>query len=138
MGSHLAEALGDRYVVFGFAFNQGSFEAIDWTQGPGQPGGLSEHTVGPAPEVNVGGAFARAGMAVFALDLRPRPGGSPPAWFSTPHPMRQIGAVFSGEESMSSPIVLTDHFDGILFVEETTRAVPVKPSPAKLEEDEAI
>jgi hypothetical protein len=52
--------------------------------------------------------------------------------------MRQIGAVFSGEDSMASPIVLTDHYDGILFVEETTRAIPVKPAPPKEKEAEAI
>jgi hypothetical protein len=40
--------------------------------------------------------------------------------------MRSIGAVFSGEENMSYPIVLRQHFDVIVFVDKTTRARPVK------------
>ena len=34
--------------------------------------------------------------------------------------------VFQGESRMSSPIKVGDHFDAIIFVDETTRARPVK------------
>ncbi|MCP4662688.1 MAG: erythromycin esterase [bacterium] len=127
MGLHLTKALGDDYVVLGFAFNQGSFQAIDWTQGRGRPGGLHEHTVGPAPAENLGAAFARTGLPIFVLDLRRRPAeGKVAGWFEAPHPMRAIGAVFTNEQNMSQPIVLPEHFDAVLFVDRTTRARPVE------------
>lgn len=127
MGSHLAESLGDKYVVFGFAFNQGSFQAIDWTRGRGKGRGLCEHTVGPAPPENLGALFARSGIPIFVLDLRKIPErGTLAKWLGAPRPMRSIGAVFSGEENMSYPIVLGQHFDAMVFVDKTTRARPVK------------
>jgi erythromycin esterase len=128
MGWHLSRALGDDYVALGFAFDRGSFQAIDGTGGTSR--GLREHTVGPAPAENVEAAFARAGAPISVLDLRRLEAGSAAArWFDAPHPMRQIGAVFSREAEMSRPIVLTREFDGILFVSATTRARPVgKPS----------
>jgi erythromycin esterase len=127
MGTHLDRSLGDDYLVLGFVFNRGSFQAIDWTQGQGQDKGLAEHSVGPAPEGHLGAAFARTGLPIFVLDLRRIPAeGTVARWFDVPHPMREIGAVFAGEEQMSRPVVLTDHYDGIIFVNETTRARPVQ------------
>jgi erythromycin esterase len=127
MGMSLDHSLGEDYVVFGFVFNRGSFQAIDWTEGQGKPGGLREHTVGPAPEENIGAAFARTGWPIFAFDLRSREGREPlPKWFDVPHPMREIGAIFLGEETMSNPVKLTGVYDALLFVDETTRAQPVK------------
>ena len=74
----------------------------------------------------MGAAFARTGLPTFVLDLRRIPRhGTVAHWFSVPHPMREIGAVFAGEEQMSHPVVLGDHYDGIIFVNETTRARPV-------------
>ena len=74
----------------------------------------------------MGAAFARTGLPTFVLDLRRIPrDGTVAHWFGVPHPMREIGAVFAGEEQMSHPVVLSDHYDGIIFVNETTRARPV-------------
>jgi erythromycin esterase len=127
MGAHLVRSLGEDYVVLGFVFNQGSFQAIDQTQGQGKGRGLIEHTVGPAPAGHLGAAFARTGLPIFVLDLRHVPAeGTVANWFDVPHPMREIGAVFAGERQMSHPVVLGDHYDGIIFVDETTRARPVE------------
>lgn len=127
MGSHLDRLLGGDYVVLGFVFNQGSFQAIDRTQGRGKSRGLIEHTVGPAAEGHLGAALARTDLPIFVLDLRQLPHeGTVANWFKVPHPMRSIGAVFAGEEQMSHPVVPGDHYDGIIFVNETTRARPVK------------
>jgi erythromycin esterase len=70
MGAHLSDAFGSAYVSFGFAFDHGAFQAMNWTQGMGKPGGLTEHVVGPAPDVSVENAFTRVGSPVFVLDLR--------------------------------------------------------------------
>lgn len=132
MGYHLARALGRRYVTFGFAFNQGSYQAIH--QPPdGKGGGLQEITVGPAPAGNIGATFARTGTPLFALDLRKRPrarrGKAPhPAtrWLETPHMMRNPGAVYSTDEGSMAPQNLARLFDVMLFVDATTRARPVE------------
>ena len=109
----------------GFVFNRGSFQAVDWTRGRG--GGVVEHTVGPAPAENIGAAFARTGLPIFVLDLRLLPGEGPASeWLGVPRPMRSIGAVFRNEQSMSYPFVLEDHFDAVIFVDETTRARPIE------------
>ena len=126
MGAHLSAALGDDYVALGFVFDRGSFQAIDWTEGRNGPGGLREHTVGPAPPGHLGAVFARTGLPLFALDLHTLDGTVAGRWLAAPRPMRSIGAVFSGEETMSAPTVLPELFDGVLFVAETTRARPVE------------
>lgn len=53
--------LGAQMVVFGFAFNQGSFQAIE------QGKGLRDFTVPPAPAGNLDATFAAAGIPFFAL-----------------------------------------------------------------------
>lgn len=127
MGWYLDRSLGGEYVALGFIFNQGSFQAIDRTQGQGTGRGLIEHTVGPAPDGHLGAAFAHAEMPYFVLDLRQLPSeGQVADWFEVPHLMRSIGAVFQGERQMSHPIEVSDHFDGIIFVDTTTRARPVE------------
>ena len=123
MGSHLHRMYGEDYVTFGFAFNRGGFQAQDRT---GKGRGLNAFTVGPAPENNIGAAFARTGLSAFVLDLRELPEqGNGAGWMRTTRPMRQIGAVYFDEPSMSAPIVLPESFDAVIFVDETNRAVPV-------------
>ncbi len=125
MGMHLARALRKNYMAFGFAFNQGSFQAIGRTGA--RSGGLGEHTVGPAPPGNVGAVFARTKLPLFALDLRRRPRSGPvKAWFEIPHMMRSLGAVFSSDRASMRVVKLTELFDVMLFVDKTTRARPVK------------
>ena len=127
MGSHLSERLGEDYVNVGFAFNAGSFQAKDGNRLPASGTGPVEHTVGPAPEETIGATFSRTGHPIFALDLRNLPDeGVVGKWFSRPHPMRQIGAVFFSEDRMLSPIVLQQNFDAVIFVDRTTRARPVR------------
>ena len=46
------------------------------------------------------------------------------AWLTSPHPMRETGALFVSEADMTEPVVITDRFDAILFVDRTTRARP--------------
>jgi erythromycin esterase len=131
MGSFLGESLGDDYVAIGLAFNEGSFQAIDWTQGKDNSRGLSEHTVGPAPEGSLDAALARSGLPILILDLHKLPPQGPIAsWFRAPHLHRQIGAVYFNEARMGFPIVVTDHFDAIAFVNQTTRARPVRKPAA--------
>lgn len=119
MGVSLRKMFGAQMVVFGFAFNQGSFQAIE------QGKGLHNFTVPPAPPGSLDAIFAAARIPLFALDLRDAPKSGPVAtWLSAPHKTRSIGAVYSEAAAaqylyeMNAP----QSFDVMLFVEKTTAA----------------
>lgn len=119
MGASLRKMFGDQMVVFGFAFNQGSFQAIS----PGK--GLQNFTVSPAPPGSLDATLAAAGVPLFALDLRTAPKSGPvAAWLSEPHKTRGIGAVYAEDSPRGymSDLKALDNFDAILFVEKTTAA----------------
>ncbi|HLX08860.1 MAG TPA: erythromycin esterase family protein [Thermoanaerobaculia bacterium] len=125
MGEHLRRAFGPDYLSIGFVFNQGAFQAIGRTA---RGGGLQEFSLGPCPDGDLAAAFSRTGIPLALLDLRGRPASGPvAAWLTSPHPMRETGAVFTTEENMTETTVITDRFDAVLFVDRTTRA---RPNPA--------
>ncbi len=128
MGANLAKAFGDDYVAFGFAFDQGSFQSMGYRSGA--PPGLGEHTLGPSPPGSIGEAFSRAGLPLFALDLRRVAAAAAARWLAGARPMRQTGAVYFDEERMTAMVVLPRIFDAVFFVAKTTRARPVTEPPA--------
>jgi erythromycin esterase len=121
LGEHLSKTYAASYVNFGFVFGEGGFQAIDYT---GKGKGLHEFVLGPPPESNVATPFLRAGCALCVVDLRQAPRGEVADWFAAPHPMRDTGAIFSDEDSMSGPARLAKRFDAVIFVAKTTRARP--------------
>jgi erythromycin esterase-like protein len=114
MGSVLRRMYGREMVVFGFAFNQGAFQAI--AQGGG---GLKNMTVPPAKPETLDATLAAAGIPMLALDLR-----GAPAWFDQPRGSRQIGAVYPEGEphAFLGNIVPKEAFDALVFVDTTTVA----------------
>jgi Erythromycin esterase len=118
MGSHLHTMFGNDMVVFGFAFNQGSFQALDET------GQLRNHTVPPAPEGFIDAALAATGLPLLALDLANIPLDGPLAkWLAAKPSQRSIGAVFHGDDTDYSEVANPrDKYDVLLFVERTTAA----------------
>lgn len=120
MGSFLRKAFGDRMVVFGFAFNQGSFQALN------QAGkGLKDFTVSPAPPGSLDAGLAAAAIPLFTVDLRRAPkSGSVARLLRERHPSRNIGAFYSAAnpERFWADINATDSFDALLFVEKTSAA----------------
>ena len=60
----LRAALGENLVVFGFAFHQGSFQAIKL---PYAGGGLHTFQAEAAPEDSIGAVFASAGSPLAAM-----------------------------------------------------------------------
>jgi erythromycin esterase-like protein len=80
-----------------------------------------------APEGNLDYVLLRSGLPLFILDLRLLPArGFVTNWFGAPRTMREIGAVFMGEQWMSVPIVAADRYDAIAFIKQTTRARPLE------------
>ena len=114
MGSALRKMFGTEMIVFGFAFNKGSFQAI-----PQGGGNLKNFTVPPAKPDTLDGILAASMMPLFALDLR-----SAPAWFNEAHGSRQIGAVYPDGDpyALVAEIAAAKAFDALLFVETTTPA----------------
>ena len=119
MGATLHKMLGDQMVVFGFAFNQGSFQAVERGKG------LRDFTVLPAPPGSFDATLAAAGIPLLALDLRAATKSGPVgAWLSQPHQTRSIGAVYSEDtpQGFMMDLKAAESFDAILFVEKTTAA----------------
>jgi C-terminal processing protease CtpA/Prc len=76
--------------------------------------------------------FAAAGLPMFILDMRTLPDGAVKEWFTSPHPMRMAGALFDpGVENTQyySPTELAQTYDAMIFIDETTRARPLKAMP---------
>jgi erythromycin esterase len=119
MGSYLKQMFGKQVVSFGFAFNQGSFRAVETGKG------LHDFTVGPAPEGSWDEALAATGIPIFALDLRRVPVQGPAVrWLQEDHSSRSIGAVYSDATAHVywSDTRQRNAFDAVLFVEKTTAA----------------
>ena len=120
MGADLRRMYGDQMVVFGFAFNQGSFQAVAMGEG----GRLKDHTVPPAPAGSLDATLAASGIPLFALDLRLAPKSGPVAeWLSAPHKTRSIGAMYpDGEPFAFMGELAPENYNAILFVGKTTAA----------------
>ena len=118
MGTVLRKTYGEKMVVCGFSFDQGSFQALQRGKG------LQQFTVGPAIPGSLDAALAAAGIPLFAVDLRGAPSrGAVAQWLNTPQPMRSIGAIYSGDTPDAYFGLVSPHsFDVIFFVERTTAA----------------
>ncbi len=126
MGASLRKMFGDRMVVFGFAFNQGSFQAMEMPF-PSK-NGLRNFTVDPAPVGSLDAMLAAAGLRIAAIDLRSLPKkGAVANWFGEPRATRSIGSGY-GEQFAANFLekqVIPKNYDALLFVEKTTAARPL-------------
>lgn len=119
MGKYLREMYGGEMVVFGFAFNQGSFQAVE------QGKALRDFTVSPAPEESLDAMLAAAGIPLLAIDLRLVPATGPVGdWLRAARKTRSIGAVFQEgpPDAYMMNLKAPESFDALLFVEKTTAA----------------
>ena len=122
MGSHLRKKYKRAYLNFGFVFGEGSFQALDYTK-PSRL--LAEHTFGPPPVHFLSTAFAKTGKPLLVVDLRTLPK-KIRAWFAQKRLVRELGALWQGERSATQPVVLTDLYDAVIYIDKTTRARPLK------------
>jgi erythromycin esterase len=125
MGEFLRRKLGSGYLSIGFLFDQGAFQAM--RVGGRDLMGLHEISVGPSPIDSLAAVFHRTGLALGLLDLRSCPrSGAVGAWLTSPHAVREAGAFFPGEPQMwTVPTAVTERFDGLVYVDRTTRSRPV-------------
>lgn len=47
-------------------------------------------------------------------------------WMSVAHPMRDIGSTYDSDDNSYVPVVLEKSFDGLFFLDTTTRARPIR------------
>jgi len=125
MGRYLSQSFGAGYYALGFSFNQGGFQARR-LGGNVTIGALDGFDIGPAPPETVEWQLARAGVADFLLDLRGAAMGAEVSdWFGRPRLMRSIGLGYApgGSEPLHR-LKLKETFDGLIFIDRTTRAQP--------------
>jgi erythromycin esterase len=115
VGQRLAQQRGRDYVTFGFVWNQGGFGAVEYS-------GPWAHQVGPEAPGGLGATFAQLGVPLAAFDLRAAPRGVVASWLAAPHPMRNIGALFTTEDRMDDVTRLSTCFDAVLFIDRTSAA----------------
>ena len=115
MVGELRQMFGREMFTFGFAFNQGSFQAVP----QGGVGALRDFTVPPLPSTTLDATLASAGMRLFALDLR-----NAHEWFRTARTSREIGSMYpdGSPDAFTMTFVVPNAFDALLFVESTTAA----------------
>ena len=119
MGNHLCELFDREHVVIGFAFNEGTFQAIERERG------LIDHTVAPAPKGSLDNELAAAGVSAFLLDLSSAPRTGPVAdWLASEPVSRSIGSVYAAEdaEKYLEAVDPRRAYDILAFVETTTAA----------------
>ena len=126
MGQSLKKTLGHELVTIGFAFNRGSFQAMEMPFASGR--GLRHFTVGPEAPGSLGASLALAGHPIAAFDLRTIPATGPVHdWFSARRPVRELGSGFDERlpSTFDVPTRVAERFDVVVFVESTTAARPV-------------
>lgn len=137
MGGFLQDALGKDLRTFGFAFNQGGFQAVKRSFTGPHPG-LQGLSVAPARKDSLDAVLAETGQKLALFNFHDRPATSDGStWFDKPRASRQIGAVMFEGRSLYSEEKAWETYDGLFFVESTTRARPledyrVPPEPAPL------
>ena len=124
MGTYLQEAYGTGYYALGLSFNQGAFQAREMAKDV-TIGALKEFTVGAAPEGSIEWYLNRTGIKNFIVDLRNTPKTEPiEQWLTSTHRMRSIGLGFYGDRESFLRLNVQQTFDGLAFIETTTRARP--------------
>jgi erythromycin esterase len=133
MGGHLRKNLGDAYYSIGFVFNQGSFQAI---QGPKSIGnaifkylfarkklyqGLKECYVPVQAKNTLTQALSENNPSSYFVDVSQ----SDNPVFSTLLKTYDVGAVFMNYKRCSSSIHAKRQFNGLIYLNKTTRARPI-------------
>ena len=130
MGDHLRQQYGQDYYALAFEFSQGAFQAL------GDPDDtidhdeliLQEHRLENPVPGTVGAAFEPLELSLGFLDFEAAENDPHLAdWLHTEQQLHTIGGVFDPDhpEAYVKSHVLSDAFDGLLYVEKSTRAHPL-------------
>jgi erythromycin esterase len=134
LGMHLRRFYGKDYYALGFCFNNGSFQARlaipNMTmRSATSVSPLTKFTLGDARPGSVEWYLAQTKQKLFLVDFRTTQK-SPEVkeWLSEQRPMRFIGTFFeaNGESARMAPTTVGKQYDGLFYIETTTRAHPNK------------
>ncbi len=121
MGAHLKKQLTTKYLIVGQLLTNGSFNAVDVSQGIGGLKPLSIRTEGVNNSFNY--LLGKGQYANFALNLHQVQLGTVLTdWLSTRHPLFESGAVFDETRPEQSYTItaLTGRFDLLIHFRDTT------------------
>jgi erythromycin esterase len=152
MGQHLTETFGDDYHALGFEFGRGSFQARPDPETT-DDSGVRTFSLGPPPDNSLPAVLAELDHSCYHLDVaaaaedtgsgkdegprddgRAREGERSDAgdetlrdWLTSERRLHNVGSVcYEDADSAYVPVELGSEFDGIVFVAETSRAVPIR------------
>ncbi|WP_227354082.1 erythromycin esterase family protein [Haladaptatus salinisoli] len=132
LGGHLAARHGDDYYALGFSFGRGSFQAISEVpdaEGDEPAYSLRERTVeSPLPDT-IDATLADLGHPLAIVDIESAMEDDRAAeWLADPQRHFSVGATYDPEnpEEYLTEYVYAEAFDGVCYVDETTRARPVE------------
>jgi len=126
-GSHLRRFYGKDYYALGFSFNQGTFQAMEAQPQDPMKRMLVSFTANPAPAGSIDWFLGQTGVKNFIVDFRSsRKNAELDEWLTAPRPMRSIGSMYGPgfEQNYFTSGTLSKDFDGLFFVDTTTRARP--------------
>ncbi len=133
IGSYLKEAYGQAYYAFGFAFNQGGFQAIEMDS-TGKYIGLQEFIAKPAKEKSLDWYFAQTNKQLCIFNMRAI---NLPVFINDfitePLETRGFGAMANRNfiDQAFGEMTLSSDYDGLIFINETQRAHPTKTGMRK-------
>jgi erythromycin esterase len=121
MGAYLKKQLTTKYLIVGQLLTNGSFTAVDGSQGIGRLKSLSIRTEGVNNSFNY--LLGKGQYTNFALNLHQTQLGSVLTdWLSAKHPLFEAGAVFdeTRPEQYYTITALTGRFDLLIHFRDTT------------------
>jgi erythromycin esterase len=154
MGINLRKMYGNELFVFGFAFNQGSFQAAEF------PAGYIQYLLFPSEKgvhpftvssfrsetgISMDGMLAEAGLQYAVINLHALPkDGLVGRWFKEEQFTRNIGSVYLDSEGFGvSKMAFPEIYDAIFFAGNTTAShlnesgqrppAPILNAPANLD-----
>ena len=119
-GSHLSAWYGADYVIFGFAFHEGSYTAVTALPG-GRTGPLATHVATVSYPGSVEYMLHSTGMPRFILDLRKAKADNAGSWLLTGMEFREIGALQTDGFAIRNS--LTNDYDALIFFDQTVSSV---------------
>jgi erythromycin esterase len=159
MGNNLRKMFGNDMFVFGFAFNQGSFQASEFPVGYNQyllfpsEKGVHPFTVSPFQSetgISLDGIITEAGLKYALINLHALPkDGLVGKWFREGQLTRNIGSVYMDSYGSGvSKLALPEIYDALFFVGNATAShlnesgqrppAPILTAPANLDFENGV